>query len=103
MIVPFRSGLCTTVEVNPDEAGLIDLMMMRMPDKPRLTDFRDRARLSEELEQIVRTGMHPEVRIISISYRYPEGEKSDYVAEVVGIPPRMSGHTRWNVQIKVVV
>lgn len=104
MIIPFRRNLCTFVEVNPDEAGLIDLLIEGTRYAKReqpLEAYRDHLTLCEEVERLVRTGIHPETRVISIVYRPPETDGGDYLAEVLGIPVGSSNHTRWNINIRV--
>jgi len=73
------SDLDSTIDVNPDEAGLFDLLaaaMRKAPDRPYYE-------LQDEVDLVIQTGINPDHEVLEIGYSHNGDERT---ATITGIP-----------------
>lgn len=85
-----RHDLNAVLDVNPDEAGLIEEQIGASGDPP------------EELVELVKTAISPLATVNKVSFWLTVRHNGcSYVAVIEGFPPRSKNPSTWNIYIKV--
>ena len=91
--MPRRTDLDKRIQINPDEAGMIEDIMSGSEGAWE--------QWGDEVDLILETAISPAAEVLEVEYALAEADDAAYVARVIGYPPDSNIVSTWTITFEV--